>query len=43
MCEVNSKGKRKWKGDGETEWENGLLKQSAELSDENGGQEAMGS
>lgn len=43
MCEVNRKGKRKWRGDREVEGEKDLLKQSAELPDENGGRKAIGS
>lgn len=43
MCEVNRKGKRKWRGDREVEGDKDLLEQSAELSDENGGRKAIGS
>lgn len=43
MCEVNRKGKGKWKGDREVEGEKDLLEQSAELPDENGGRKAIGS
>lgn len=43
MCEVNRKGKKKWRGDREGEGEKDLLEQSAELPDENGGRKAIGS